>query len=434
MKKITWKEISGVVKNINRSIFELMEPFSDLDFPLYIAEYRYGDYFGVKSSVFLPDKNNNLYLLGSNKTPNDIMRDLGYGEKSLPLAMIIDKYCEWNNTDPYNSLVYPRYFQGPGSICNQEILFEEEITMENSSTSAAAGAQSTFIVPHIGSKKNHQRIQADFNLQIDAPKSYNEHSSLFKILSNHSDSEHQWRAKILFFSESWINAIRKEDKFSKLREFFLRNLLKKQTMSCNISRNNDPFIPNKEVNKLKPSPYQIDSVKYIFNLILGSGNGYTPATSNDYLPLETIHNIYTECYKIAYTPITMVPCSALHKKPTYYSLQYPSAPIHSFKGSKSDSKFQELASIGAIINEYKDIFISIKESSPLKRECLHYNFSYFHHKAKELDVKDKAVIIEPSTNMEKEDDGFKFSFNRLLRFPVEAKFFRGCIKLTSNQQ
>jgi len=430
MKKVKWKDISHIVKSINKEFYNLMAPFSDLEFPLYIAEYKYGDYFGVKSSVFLPDDNSNLYLLGGKDTPNDIMKDLGYGKDSLPLAIILDKYCEWNNIDPLSRKIFPRALQGPGTICNQGIVFEHDLTMENSQTSAAAGAQTAFLLPCIGRQASHERIQVEFNIDTDAPKSYYDHNALFKELLSKNYSEHEWKAKILYFSYNWIDKIKNEKSFGELREYLYRSLWLNLMKATPLTTNGDPFISSNIANDLKPTPFSLDSARYMFNLMLGSNTGFIPSTNNNYLPLKSLQDIYTDCYKINYTPTVMVPCEFSGSNPVYYSLQYPSAQINSFKGSKSNSKFQELANIAGVIATYHNDFSKHKTSSPLKKSCLSSKFIYYHHKAKKLESNNKDIVINPSELIKKEDDRFCFSYNNTLHFPVDAKFFRGCIKLT----
>jgi len=428
MIKTTWKEVSNEIKVVNKDFYHLMEPFSELKHPVYIAKYNYGEYFGRKSSVYLPGKKG-LYLLGGKETPNEIMRDLGYGKDSLPLAIILDKFCEWTKVDPITKKTYPAAIQGPGTICNKGIIYKTDLTTENSCLSAASGSQSAFILPDIGNNKYHKNIQSEFNIDYPAPKSYHEHSGLFKEMLFNSSSTSDWTSKILYFSEDWINEIANNNECYKIREYFLMDLWVGGMRSNPFSNDDNPFIFSNIANDLKPTPFYVDSSKFIFNIMLGAASGFIPSTNNKYLPLKEIQDIYTNCYRINQTPTVMVPSYLSKNNPVYYSIHHPSTPINSFKGSKSNSKYQELASLGEIINTYHSDFKLGDKSSPLVNGCLSSSFNYYHHKAETLSTKEKEVIIHSSKLLQDQDDRFNFSYDKPLHFHHEAKFFRGCIKI-----
>ena len=435
MIKVTWREVAPMVKKINPEFYDLMQPFSDINYPLYIAKYKYGQYFGKGSEILMPAEDGGLYQLGGNKTPHNIMRDLGYGKDSFPLAMILDKYCEWNEMDENTGFRYPKRVQGPGTICNKEIIFKQDISMENKQTSACSGVGTVFMLPYIGCKKSHSKIQNELDISIEAPKSYYDHSKLIGEILVKSQSSHDWKSSFLFFSEKWVLKMREDTMFGPLREYFLETLWKKEKNKSLFTNDTDPFMSSVISNEINPTPFTLSSTRYLFNLMFGSSMGFAPTTNNDYIPVKTLQDIYTNCYKIKYTPSIMIPMEYNGKTPIYYSLQYPFIGIGKKKaGGKKNSSFQELAALGSVLNTFKYDFSKDKENSPLKTLCLNSEFNYFHHKAATLEAKENTATINPSAHIKELDRRFDFSFYNALHFSSDAKFFRGCIQLTKASQ
>lgn len=429
LKKVFWRDLSHYIEKINPEFHALFDPLSAINKPFFMAEYKYGEYFGKKADVFLPNDNGELYILGSKETPNEIMRHLGYGKNSLPLAMIISKNCEWSSLDPVSGQLITKIIQKPGKICNQDIIFNEDISIENTNNSACAGSINSFILPNIGCLKSHQKIKSDLNIELDPPKTYYDHSKIFKEITKITDNEHRWRAKIIYFSYEWVDIIRNAPDFSRLREYFLKNLWFKEKSKNPIIQNDDPFLSSNIANKQKPTPYILDTSRYLFNLLLGTGISYIPSTDDEYLPLKTIQDIYTNCYQIKYTPSIMVPTTPQNSGYVYYSLQHPSIRINNFKGAKNSSTFQELANIAKFINTFKKHFSLSPHTNPLKSACINKSFNYFHHKANILSPKHDDVDIESSVKLESIDTRFNHSMVKPLHFSSDAKFFRGCIQL-----
>jgi hypothetical protein len=125
LKKIYWNDIKHQILSVNKKFYELIENTnSNLIMPLYLAEYSYGELLGSKKEVYLPINSSEYIVLGDNKTPNEIMRDLAYGMNSFPLGMILNNFCEWYSIDEVEGEVFPFAIQGPGTIFNEDMSVE----------------------------------------------------------------------------------------------------------------------------------------------------------------------------------------------------------------------------------------------------------------------------------------------------------------------
>ncbi|KTD82153.1 hypothetical protein [Legionella waltersii] len=430
LKKIVWNDIKHKILCVNKRFYDLIENTnSNLIMPLYLAEYSYGELLGSKKEVYLPNNSSEYIVLGSNKTPNEIMRDLAYGMNSFPLGMILNNFCEWYSIDDTEGEVYPFAIQGPGTIFNQQIIFNEDMSVENNTISVSSGAKSAFMLPYVGSKKHHERIRNHYSLSSSPPKNRYEHSNLFKELINSRQIKQSWYSQILFFSEEWINEIRHNEKWLPVKFFFSENLRKRFSTDLYRSLYSYSFLTTGKVNKYRPTPYLIDSAKYIISIAMGQGIGFAPAIDNRHLPLEFIQEAYTQHYQLDYTPTVMIPSMLDSSNDSvYYSLQIPSTKISSFKIQMNNSTYVELIALKDIIFAYQKEFQSNTyryEGSDVFNACNTVDIEFYHNKPT-----DNSQGIKHSLDIYNSDKRFSIAYIKELGFSADAKFFRGCIKIS----
>jgi hypothetical protein len=428
--KKNWEEVKHTIKKSNKVFFELIENIAPNNkLSIYLAEYSYGEQIGKKNIVYIPDNKGGTHVLGDRDTPNDVLQDLDYGKNSFPLGIIIENHCEWYYQDEVSHDNYPFAIQGEGTIFNQQIIFKEDITIENNIISVCAGAKSIFMLPYIGCQTNHDRLVNRFNLSIPAPKRHQDHSNLFRMLLSSDNIVHDWTSKILFFSQEWIGEIRTNKNWLPVKHYFSENLRKKLASNIYNSFYNDLFSMTEKINYFRPTPYLIDTSKYIFSIAMGQGIGYQPAINNKLLPLEKIQNIYQNIYQVSYTPTIMVPGILNNENNSmYYSLQLPSTKINTFKKGLNNSTYRELIALKNILFSYKSDFASSKSKcykNDLYWACINTKFEFYHNKA--LNNKDG---ISHSVKIEHDDFRFKHSYMGKSNFSANAKFFRGCIKIS----
>ena len=428
--KVSWDDIKNLIKNTNSKFYDLIEkrsPSSEL--PLYLVEYSYGELLGSKKEVYIPNDSGELYVLGGKNTPEDIMNDLGYGKDSFPLGIIVDNYCEWFYQDDITKEHFPFAIQGKGTIFNQQIIFNEDMSIENNTISVSSGAKSLFMLPYIGCQTHHERIKSTFGVSLPAPKATSEHFNLFKeILSGYTIKNH-WVSKIIYFSESWIKQIRNNNDWLPVKYFFSENLRKRFSLDLYNSFYNELFLTTESINKFRPTPFLVDSAKYIFSITMGQGIGFKPAIDNNLMPLNYIQEAYTDHYQLPYTPTIMVPgVLEEYNDSVYYSLQQPSTKINTFKIRMNNSTYRELVALKGILNSYISNFLSDKSTcfgSELYYACMNIELNFYHNKPTS-----NMDLILNSRNIVDLDPRFNFSFGKNGIFSADAKFFRGCIKIS----
>lgn len=429
LTKVSWDEIKHKIKTVNPSIYQVIEEIEpDKTIPFFIARYKFGEHFGIKNHAYLPTRHGQMEKIDSKHTDNELFNHLGYGKNSLPLGLILDKFCEWHYFGE-EGRIFPDCVQGPGAIFNMQVIFDEDQTVDNNVLSVSSGALSSFLLPNIGCKRKHARIQKYFNVAVPAPKSPYEHYRVFKEILSDKDTHDTWYSEILYFSEQFINQVKNNDKWLKLKLYFSESLRKKLTQNTYDASCNDLFLSAKSINRFRPTPFIMDTAKYIFNICMGSGIGVKPAVDEQYFPVKTIQKIYNECYDLEYTATIMVP-SALNgqAESVYYPLQCPFAKINTFKTNQSNSAYSELEMLKNVLLAYQSEFVEENSSaygSLLYQVSKKTEFSFYHYKSSSQ----KGILS--SMELEEIDERFAFSyFMHKTEFASDAKLFRGCVRLT----
>lgn len=429
IEKVSWDEIKQQVRAINPSIYHVIDAICpDKNIPFFLAQYSFGEHFGIKNHAYLPTKVGTLEKIDSKHTDNELFHHLGYGKNSLPLGMILDKYCEWHYFGE-NERIFPDCVQGPGAVFNMQVVFDEDRTVDNNVLSVSSGALSSFMLPNIGCTRKHARIQKYFKVSASAPKSPYEHHLIFKEILQDKVIRSNWNNKILYFSEQFINEVKCNDKWLKLKLYFSESLRKKLSQNTYDASCNDLFLSAKNINRFRPTPFIMDTAKYIFNICMGPGIGVKPAVDEQYFPVSEIQKIYSECYGLEYTPTIMVPSPLSEKNDSvYYPLQCPFAKINTFKTNQSNSTLTELETLRNVLFAYQKEFTAENGDafgSPLYHVSKNTVFSFFHYKA------NGNQVINPPADILEIDPRFSFSLsNQKMNFSSDAKLFRGCVRLS----
>ncbi|WP_182352652.1 hypothetical protein [Legionella sp. PC1000] len=426
--KVSWNEIKDRVNVVNPSIYQVLEELlSESRIPFFLASYKFGEHFGIKNHAYLPSPSGSLEKIDSIHLENELFKHLGYGKNSLPLGMILDKFCEWHYFGE-EERIFPDCVQGPGAIFNMQIVFDEDQTVDNNVLSVSSGALSSFLLPNIGCQRKHSRIQKFFNVSHPPPKSPYEHYRIFKELLSEKLTTARWNSQILYFSEQFIEEVKNNEKWLKVKLYFSEALRKKLTKNTYDASCNDLFLSAKKVNRFRPTPFIMDTAKYIFNICMGSGIGVKPAVDEQYLPVSDIQKIYNTCYGLEYTPTVMVPSTLQEKNDSvYYPLQCPFAKINTFKTNQSNSTLTELETLKNVLLAYKEEFTEEKGDafgSTLHKVSKETQFTFYHYK------ENGQNLIRNPTELLNEDPRFLYSYcDNTTNFSSDAKLFRGCVRL-----
>ena len=429
LTKTNWHSIKTQIQNVNPTFYELIESLTPIpDLPLYLANYGFGAAISHKNIFSLPNQQGTLTPLSRASFPEDVFNDLNYGSASSPLGIVLNNTCEECYQDDRAGQYYSISIQDEGTIFNQEIIFNENSHQKKGPIATFAGAKSLFMLPYIGCQTRHSRLANAFQCVGSAPKLPNEHGEFFTELITHCAKISQWSATLLFFSHAWVEKIKNDPKWILIKLYFSENQRQKLEADIYNKHYNDLFMRVHTVNRYKPTPYLVDTAKYIFRIIMKKGIGFKPATNEKMLPLRCIQEAYDEYYQLAYTPTIMIPGLLAQQDITYYSLQQPSQKINTYKNKMNNSTYRELVALKKILLAYLDYFQTQEASyydGELYQACREISFDFFHNKPSDPDDQ-----IRPSSEIITADSRYAFSFGAAKSFSIDAKFFRGCIQLT----
>lgn len=433
IKKVFWTDVRNIMESINPVFFELVDKLSpDSKFPMYLVDYGYGDLVGDDDGIFLPTRTGQYVRLDSEYTPQSMLNDLTYGLTNSPLGMFFDKSFEWflNTSDEQINRTFPIYMDPPGTFFSIGHIINYGYTathLPNGVLFVTAGSKSNFMIPKIGCGVMHSRIQKNYNITKPAPRSYHEHADIFQDIVKSRSYKKDWRASVLYFSESWVENISKDSSWQEVRDYFYRISNHRSEYAVNSDYYNHVYRVTNKRNNLKSNLLIYETARHLFEILLGAKLGFAPAIDDELLPLSIIQEVYSECYKLEYLPIVAVPAyyNHLDPKPVYYSLQYPSLCSYSPKARNASTTLSDLIALIDVVHKYQKDF-----SSPI-RECKNTileevskitKFNFYHSATEGNNIIKSPEIIQVQDKR----------FRGEMKFPINASFFKGCVSISSN--
>ncbi len=183
--------------------------------------------------------------------------------------------------------------------------------------------------------------------------------------------------------------------------------------------------------RLKVDSYLVSIVRHILAIIAGDQLAFSPAITEDSLPLGLLQSIFSDIYPLQYHPTIMVPKRfSPNNKPVYYSLNYPTNLIFSVKSSS----YQAMSGIISDLEKAVSLFFEqMKGPNSLCKKTIVYdilkavNLDFYHIKK----TKNPNIKIPKDLNLE--DSRLAQSsvkLNKTKPFAESSTFFRGAIKIS----
>lgn len=438
LQKIYWDNIKHQIRKVDNEFARLVDEISpDEEYPLYLSSYKYGETIGDNLGTILKNKDGEIYRLGDQATPKDIFENLGYGISNSPLMMILDKKFEWYIFDQPNQRSFPIYIEGPGFFIGTRQLLSEKKSktyISSSIMSCTAGTRSAFMLPNIGNQKNHMALQRQLGVSGSPPKEMQDHWEIFKEI--YSSSNKNWQAKIIFFSKKWVESLKSDPKWIYLQRYLIEKIIKSWEHDKNYFFYNFAFSSAHTKKNIIKNTYLNETAKHILGIAIGANLGFKPSTDDQSLPLNTIQHAYKKIYQLKHNPVLLEPSkfdiNCKEQLPIYYSLQRPIVCSLEKQTKTEPRALVNLHYLNRMLSKYLEAFSS-KDSTDcysgtsLQEIAEKINFTYYHHSPK-----DTENPIQSSAKIEKEDS--RFSISKLDQldtdFPSDARFFRGCIKIS----
>lgn len=181
-----------------------------------------------------------------------------------------------------------------------------------------------------------------------------------------------------------------------------------------------------------------ETAKHILGIAVGANLGFKPSTDNQALPLDIIQSAYKNIYQIKQMPIILEPskfdinCS--EQLPVYYSLQRPIICSLEKQKTTEPRALVNIHYLNRMLSKYMEAFSSKKNNdcvysgTSLQKVTEQIKVSYYHHAPKSTDNPIKTSSLIETEDVRFSHDAKTFGYH----FPSEARFFRGCIKVSKN--
>jgi hypothetical protein len=436
IQKFSWKDIRKQVYNVNPILVDTIDALDPDQFYLYKVSYPYGSVI-VENGIFqIPLPDGSIVPLDNPIVSKELKTDFEYANGGLPAGVVLkNSYELFINT---KNTILPILVTQPGSIV---ALWKELEAVSHFHPirmfSIYAGARCVFMLPNISDLALHKNLKRDFNVRQPPPKNLLDQWDIFKTISQHPDAKCNWTTELLFFSGKWFEKIKNDKAWQSL--YLL--LLKDAWNSCAYERNRmfyDFTVSCAQANRnLKPNPYITDTLRHLLMIGLGTGVGFSVATSNIFAPVDVFQKIYLESYGLRrYVPTMMHPVHFSMDQlsnPAYYSLTLPTTLAFSPKSRKISSTLHDLSELKHILtiffDEVRRSHLKI-EDTVIGRLATNMDFEFFHSKH------DRHGEIKPTREIAQGDKALLQHLNQYenREFAESGAFIRGCVRVSHKNE
>jgi len=436
IERVLWEDIKHEIKKVSPSFYNYIEAVNPgKTHPLYVLSFQYGDMIGDDKSQFIPNDHGELIHLSSDEVPKRIRDELGYGMDSAPLGMLLDKSIEFFIDLPEKQRTIPVATKRPGEFYNFTRMLsrksDKKPAAPNGLLNASAGGRTVFSLPKLTCKKSFNRLVKDIGLIQRIPASLYEQWDFFKEIVNSKKINSKWRAKLIYFSEGWIDSILSDSKWKNIKNFAFEQSWSESEYTRNQYYYDISYSLMLEKANFDVNPYINDTARHILDIALGIYPGMSPAINDDLLPLHAIqHAIYYSYGLKKYVPTIMQPQYFSIKNedsPVYYSLYYPTTRSFSPKSKKTATSVDNIDNLRNIIESFI-LQINSKESMWQETELQHVasrlKINYMNNKEKSSKDSlqfDKRLYHAPDQCYPHESSP-----------ACESLFFNGCLKISAN--
>lgn len=434
IKKVTWDNVRERVYTVNKEFAQLIDSMSPgEELYLYVANYKYGTILDDGKSFYYPTKKNGVENLNST-SDKQLIKDFSYTNLTTPAGMVLHNSLEvFFNVDDHT--IPCRIFK-PGEIF--ALWAHLEITTNSHPTpiiQLSAGARTIFMLPNISDKYQFDQLKRKSNLRIDMPEQLQDQWKLFNKLLINSDDD--WNAEVLLFPKKWLELIKEDNSWKDVYLYMLKIAWLKSAFQRNQIFYSHAFWRIVSNCNIKPSPYLSDTFQHILSIALGAFPGFKPATDETMAPIKVIQKIFVNNYNLKrYHPTIIHPANFDYTLPNdsiYYSLQYPTTFINSFRSRKAATTLYDLRELKYLFERYQyEVLINDKLSlsqTNIAAVLRSVKFGFYHSQM------DPQGEILSTSNLENEDDNLKILLYKSIdkkKFSGSGTFFRGCIYLQSN--
>lgn len=422
---VNWGDVSESIKISNPEFHQLIEEVNpNNNLKLYIFKFGYGDYIGDSNTFYIPDQGE-LKTLNMFSADHPITKDLFYGFHSSPLGLVMNKCFEWYLTGENPHETHPVYIDKAGDFFNIGHITrfrQNKNYLPNGILSVKAGAQSSFLLQHLGCQRGFNRLKKA-GVRCAQPKSHTEHSQLFHNIYNAFPNESSWQASILYFSKAWIENILNNSKWLNVNRYFTKYHLTSYAYGYYGDYYQHIFRKAFDKSNIERDFFIQDASKYIFEILIGEKYGFGFVNNEELIPFKLISTIMDDVYELKSSPSILVPMKH-HNNVVYFSLNKPIFRTYQGLSRKKATLMSELEKLYVVTMKYKELFSSDDQDwrgTILADKSEFAEFGYYHGFEKKHDwMSDQDDLFRTDPTLHNMNDFYK-----------DSPFFKGCMSVHS---
>lgn len=437
IKALHWSKARDIIAGLDPELFHLIDSINpDKRFVCYRIRYPFGASILKQGTFYLPDGTQQLLPISDTDLPKAVRADLHYNLGSNPVLMPIRRNAEvyleaGRMIIPYRKLE-PGHLLGAWGVldklCPDMSFYHPEYIWNMN-----AGMRSIFMLPKVGDKTFHQRLQQEYGITEPAPKHLNDQWRVFKAIVDHHQSADDWSFELLCFSKAWF-----EQAGDPAWVPFYHYLLQLSWCSSSYLRNQSfwdlVLSVVRKAQKISPSAYINDIIKHLYATACGSALGFAPAVSNGDAPIDLLQDAYVNgMYKLKdYLPVMMTPHQFNGQRPVYFSLHHVTTLEFSERSTKRSSFVNDITRLSEALQLYlrglERCGMKI-DNTEFYRNIMETQFDCFY------DGDIDSAAVRPIQALYDEDQTFSKVGIKTenTQFPQRGHFLKSCLRVSSKQ-
>lgn len=423
IERISWQKARTYLATVNPLLARCIDEASPSEHcPLYLAKYPYGAPIAFHGVFYVPARDGKIVPMTHSEVDHQIKNDFRYTQAASPMGILLRKTLEESLENIEGNFV-PGTIVSPGSLICPWDRFH----------CLTAGARCIFLLPNIRDRELHRKLKQNFRLRLTPPKNLFDHWEIFKSIAAHPHIACDWEAEVLLFSESWIRQLKNHPTWKSFYLFLYQHDYERSSYKRNQPTYDLALSKALANRNLKPNPYIVSTLKYLFMIATGTFAGFGVATDDTHAPVSLIQKIYLEHYGLKkYIPTIFQPTLfslSMPGPPVYYSLNLPTNLESLPKSRRASSTFNDLSELKHVLMIFLD---EVRKNNLrlagtiIEKIAQEVDFNFFHYKSdNEGDIKLSSEMIQHDPRLI-----YCLADCRNQAFAEAGLFLRGCVQIS----
>lgn len=432
---VQWSEVRSSVIEVSPELAKIIDQINPgKKFKLYKAKYPFGALISHNKRLYFPTTDGGLDTLNSSKILPELQTS--FNRRLMPTMLMLKNSAEMFSE--MSDRIISGFAMRPGQFLWLWEQFDQKYSEYVSwPWSLSSGARTIYMLPKISETQQHKKLQQDYHIRANVPKSPSDHWKIFTEIANSPKFEENWNCELLFFTDNWFEAISKDNAWKDLRFFLFETAWADSSYWRHKNAFEliwEKFTADMIRQNVKTNSYLACIVKQLILTGMGVLPALTVADSDIAAPIAKIQKVYSCSYAMKeYQPLIMHShnFSFTDKHPSYYSLQFPNLLETPFASRNIYSVLSAIPEIMKLLDDFKN---KVETDWAVKGSLVdafvkNVTCDFFHHR-KETWSGINAVETLPEKDPRMTLNGQLFEKKK---FSDSGVILNGCVRFINKQ-